>query len=74
MPRKAKLKPLPAEKIEKPGDKEWNKWYKSLDAKEHEKHLTQLGLDKEDIEEWEEIEGFKKPSKEAVKKPSKKKK
>ena len=71
MPRKAKIKPQPEGKIEKPGDKEWNNWYESLDVKEHEKHLAQLGLDKEDIEEWEEIEGFKKPSKEST--PKKKK-
>jgi len=69
--KKAKLKPLPEGKIDKPGDKEWTEWYKNLDVKEHEKHLAQLGLDKEDIGEWEEIEGFKKPSNE---KPSKKKK
>ena len=64
MPKKAKLKPQPAGKIEKAGDKEWTEWYKGLDAKEHEKHLAQLGLDKEDIEDWEEGEGFKEPSKE----------
>jgi len=63
MPRKAKLKPQPEGKIEKPEDKAWNEWYNGLDAKEHEKHLAQLGLDKEDIEEWEEVEGFKKPKK-----------
>ena len=64
MPKKTRLKPQPAGKIEKAGDKEWNDWYNSLDAKEHEKHLAQLGLDKDDIEDWEEGEGFKEPSKE----------
>ena len=64
MPKKAKLKPQPEGKIEKAGDKEWNDWFKGLDAKEHEKHLAQLGLDKDDIEDWEEGEGFKEPSKE----------
>ncbi len=61
MPKKAKLKPRPEGKIEKSGDKEWTEWYNGLDVKEHEKHLAQLGLDKDDIEEWEETEGFKKP-------------
>jgi len=64
MPKKAKLKSRPEGKLEKAGDKEWNKWYEGLDAKEHEKHLAQLGLDKDDIEDWEEGEGFKEPSKE----------
>jgi hypothetical protein len=40
-------------KIEKPEDKEWRKWYDTLDNKEHEKKLAMLGLDKEDIDEWE---------------------
>lgn len=51
MPKKAKLKPSPAGKIKKAGDKEWNDWYDGLDIKEHEKHFAQLGLDKDDIEE-----------------------
>ncbi|MBN2067129.1 MAG: hypothetical protein JW744_01535 [Candidatus Diapherotrites archaeon] len=56
---KAKLKPSKA--IHNPADKAWNEWFDKLDAKEHEKYLSQLGLDTEDIEEWEEAEGFKKP-------------
>lgn len=44
-------------------DKAWNDWYEKLDVAEHEKYLAQLGLDKEDIEEWEEAEGFKKKPK-----------
>ncbi len=40
-------------KIEKPEDREWKKWYETLDTKEHEKKLALLGLGKEDIEEWE---------------------
>jgi hypothetical protein len=39
-------------KIEKSEDKVWQDWYGKLDKKEHEKMLSQLGLDKEDIEEW----------------------
>lgn len=54
-------KPAPEGKIEKGEDKAWQEWYNGLDVKEHEQHLKQLGLDKEDIEEWEEVEGFKKP-------------
>lgn len=61
MLRKTK-KPPEGTKIEKPEDKAWKEWYNGLDVKEHEKHLTQLGLDKEDIEEWEEVEGYKEPS------------
>ena len=40
-------------RIEKPEDREWKKWYDTLDIKEHEKKLAMLGLDKEDIKEWE---------------------
>lgn len=46
------LKPKRTSKIEKPEDKDWQEWYSKLDKKEHEKILFQLGLDKEDIEEW----------------------
>ncbi len=62
MPRSTKKKPVPEGKIEKSEDKVWQDWYNKLDAKEHEKHLAQLGLDDEDIQEWEEAEGFKKPT------------
>lgn len=41
-------------KIEKAEDKDWQDWYKTLDNKEHESRLAKLGLDKEDIEEWEQ--------------------
>ena len=61
MPRRMKLKP--GGKIEKGEDKAWQEWYNELDVKEHENYLSKLGLDKEDIEEWEEVEGFKKPKK-----------
>lgn len=40
-------------KIEKPEDREWNRWFNGLDNKEHERKLAMLGLDKEDIDEWE---------------------
>ncbi len=59
-------KPLPEGKIDKPEDKAWDEWFNGLPIEEHEKHLAQLGLDKEDIAEWEEVEGIKK-------KPAKKK-
>ncbi|MDD5163205.1 MAG: hypothetical protein PHD95_03285 [Candidatus ainarchaeum sp.] len=45
-------------KIEKPEDKDWQEWYGKLDKKEHEKMLSQLGLDKEDIEEWDQHKVF----------------
>ncbi len=61
MPRRMKAKP--GGKIEKPEDKAWKEWYDKLGAKEHEKYLGQLGLGKNDIDEWEEVEGFKKPDK-----------
>lgn len=52
MPLRSRMK---AEgKIDKPEDREWKKWYEGLDPKEHEKKLAMLGLDKEDIEEWEQ--------------------
>jgi hypothetical protein len=46
-------------KIEKPEDKDWNQWYEKLGHKDHEKMLAQLGLDKEDIDEWEHHSVFK---------------
>ncbi|MDP6670695.1 MAG: hypothetical protein QGI60_02670 [archaeon] len=67
-----KKKKVPEGHLDKPGDKAWNDWYEKLDVKEHEKYLSQLGLDKEDIEEWEEVEGFKKPKPEPKPKPKKK--
>ena len=42
--------------IEKPEDKEWQKWYKELDGKEHEAKLKQLGLADDEIDEWEEMQ------------------
>ncbi len=58
-----RLKPVPGGKIDKPEDKAWREWFNKLDAKEHEDYLSKLGLDKGDIEEWEETEGFKKSHK-----------
>lgn len=48
---------LPAEnkKIEKSEDKEWRKWYETLGNKDHESMLKQLGLDEEDISDWERM-------------------
>jgi len=57
-----RLKRAPRGKIEKPEDKAWREWFDNLDVKAHEAHLAKLGLDKEDIAEWEELEGFKKPA------------
>ena len=54
-----RVKPVPNGKIEKPEDKAWKEWYDKLDPKEHEEYLSKLGLEKEDIEEWEESGGLK---------------
>ncbi len=64
MVKKAKLKPSKA--VHNSADKSWNEWYAKLDVKEHENYLSKLGLDKDDIEDWEEGEGFKEPSPETV--------
>ncbi len=66
MPKKSKL--VAGGGISKPEDKVWKEWFDNLDVKEHESYLSKLGLDKEDIEEWEEAEGFKKPAKAKEKK------
>ncbi len=58
-----KKKPVTEGCIEKSEDKAWQEWFNNLDVKEHETHLAQLGLDKEDIADWEEAEGIKKPKK-----------
>jgi len=55
--------PKPDGKIEKPEDKIWKEWFDKLDIKEHEQKLKQLGLDEDDIEEWEEAESLKKQAK-----------
>ena len=80
-----KKKDTPEGKIEKAEDKMWKEEFDSMDVKDHEKALHQLGLDEEDIEEWEEMAGFKEPKpehmelveekseeKKPVKKPGKK--
>lgn len=56
-------KERPDGRIEKPEDRAWKDWYDKLAPEEHEKYLKQLGLDKEDIETWEETEGTKKLAK-----------
>lgn len=66
MPRRTKKKP--EGKIEKAEDKAWNQWFKGLSEKDHENYLAKLGLDKEEIDEWEEDvqaikKGKKKPGK-----------
>ena len=67
MAQRKKPKPIPEGRLEKPEDQAWFDWYTKLDVKEHEKHLKQLGLDKEDIEDWGEAEGLK-PAKKKPKK------
>lgn len=52
-------KPRKEGKIEKSEDKVWHEWYSKLDKKDHEKMLAQLGLDEEEIGEWETHEVFK---------------
>ena len=44
-------------KIVKPDDKQWNEWFSGLKENEHDKILSQLGLDKEDIGEWHQSHG-----------------
>ncbi len=56
MPLRTRAKP--EGKIEKAEDKEWRQWYDGLGNKEHEKKLAMLGLDKDDIEEWEQHSVF----------------
>ena len=51
------------QKIEGPEGKSWQKWFSELSVKEHENYLSKMGLDKEDIAEWEEHEGIKKKKK-----------
>ena len=65
MPRRMK-KPAEGKRIEKAEDKAWNQWFKGLSEKEHEGYLSKLGLDKEEIEEWEEdVQEIKKGKKKA---------
>lgn len=58
-----RAKPAPNGKLEKGEDKAWQDWFNKLGIKEHEEYLAKLGLEKEEIEEWEEAEGLKKPAK-----------
>jgi hypothetical protein len=51
----------PEGKIEKAEDKVWKEEFDSMKVEDHEKILHQLGLDEEDIQEWEEMAGFKEP-------------
>ncbi len=53
MPRSLPSKPKADAKIDKPEDHEWKKWYQGLSEKEHESYLAKLGLDNDDIKEWE---------------------
>ena len=61
MPRTLRQK---RDRIEKPEDKEWLKWYNSLTSKDHEGYLTKLGLGKEDKEELAELKRELKKAKE----------
>jgi len=56
---KTRRKPTPSGKIEKPEDKFWKEEFDAMGVEEHEKALHQLGLDDEDIEEWEDAVGLK---------------
>jgi len=58
-----RAKPVPNGKFEKGEDKAWQDWFNKLGIKEHEEYLAKLGLEKGEIEEWEEAEGLKKPAK-----------
>jgi len=49
-------KPVLGKKIEKAEDKEWQKWYEELDEKEHAARLKQLGLEDDEIDEWEDMQ------------------
>lgn len=55
------------EKIEKPEDKDWLKWYQGLTPKDHAQYLAKLGLDKSDQEELEEVKKELKKAKEEQK-------
>ena len=44
-------------KLEKPEDRAWNEWFSGLKEEDHKKHLAQLGLDAEDVEDWKEMHG-----------------
>ena len=49
--------PSEGKKIDKPEDKAWEKWFNELGDAEHKKHLAQLGLDEEDVEDWKGMHG-----------------
>ncbi len=49
-------------------DKAWKDWFSKLKKEDHEQYLAKLGLDDEDIGEFEEDFGFKKKSKDLKKK------
>lgn len=49
----------PPGNVSKPEDKAWDEWFNKLSPAEHEAYLSKLGLDKEDIDKWEEKEGLK---------------
>ncbi len=53
-------KPVPEGKIEKPEDKVWKEEFEQMSVEDHKKALQQLGLDEEDIDEWEQTVGYKK--------------
>jgi len=61
MPKKKEGKPIG----EKPEDKPWREWFNKLSIEEHDQYLEKLGLDKEDIEEFnEDFKDSKKKQKE----------
>lgn len=52
-------KPVPDGRIEKPEDRVWKEEFEAMTVEDHERALHQLGLDDEEIEEWEETVGYK---------------
>lgn len=55
MPKKKPVKPSEGARLkEKAEDKAWKQWFNQLSTQEHKSYLTKLGLDEEDIKEWEE--------------------
>ena len=68
MPKKKEGKPI-GNKVE---DKPWREWFDKLSLEDHDKYLEKLGLDNEDIEEFNEDFGEKKEEK-VEKEKSKKK-
>ncbi len=50
---------------EKAEDKVWKQWFQGLSLEEHDRKLKELGLDDEDVEEFNDKFTGKKPAKPA---------